>query len=51
MEPEEYRKEEGKNREKVLVPVRRQDSVHEEEISEEPSEEKVWKITQRWHIY
>ena len=40
--------------EKVLVPVRRRETVQEEELQEEleePREVKVPRIPRRWHIY
>lgn len=50
MEHEEERREDRENKEKVLVPVRRHETVNVEEILEE-STEKVWKLPCRWHIY
>ena len=47
---EERIKEEKGNRERVSVPVRRDDTIYDEEILEEPIE-KIWKIPRRWHIY
>ena len=42
-----------KEREKVLVPVRRQETEKEaeREIREEPRLAKQWEIPQRWHVY
>ena len=37
-------------REKVLVPVRREEAIHEEKIMEEPAE-KIWKMPRRWRAY
>jgi len=43
-------KEEREEREKVLVPVRREEAIHEEKIMEEPAE-KIWKMPRRWRAY
>jgi len=51
MEHEEKRvKKEKEEREKVLVPVRREETIHEEENLEEPAE-KIWKMPRRWRVY
>ena len=47
---EEIVKEEDEDGERVLVPVRHEETIYEEEILEEPAE-KAWKIPRRWHIY
>ena len=46
---EKPKKEDMGNREKVLVPVRRQRAADEEEDLE-PTE-KIWKMPRRWHVY
>jgi hypothetical protein len=42
------------DREKVLVPVLRHNSIHEkklsEELSDEPCEVEVWEVPRRWRI-
>ncbi|MFC2003707.1 hypothetical protein ACFLV4_07205 [Chloroflexota bacterium] len=40
------------DREKVLVPVLRHESIHEKELPEELSEDeaKVWEVPRRWRI-
>ena len=37
-------------REKVLVPVKREESVREEKNTEEPTE-KIWEMPRRWRAY
>jgi len=41
--------EREKEKEKVLVPVRRCETIREE-VLEEPTD-KVWTIPRRWHVY
>ena len=47
--------EREKEREKVLVPVRRHKTIQKEELPkelpEEPGEVKVQEIPRRWHVY
>ena len=47
--------EREEEREKVLVPVRRREAIHEEalpkELPEEPGKVKVWEAPRRWRIY
>ena len=51
MENEEERvNEEELDGERVLVPVRHEETIHKEESLEEPVE-KAWKIPRRWHVY
>ena len=51
MEYEEKSGREGKEeREKVLVPVRREETVYEEESRQEPAE-KIWEMPRRWRAY
>ena len=51
MEHEEKRvTKEKEEREKVLVPVRREEAIREEEIMEEPAG-KIWKMPRRWSVY
>jgi hypothetical protein len=47
---EEKKREDKEIREKVLVPVRRRETVDEEENLKNPAE-KVWKLPRRWHVY
>ena len=55
MEHEEHggreEKEDRENREKVLVPVRRCETIREEEEVLEGPTDKVWTIPRRWHVY
>ena len=47
--------EHEEDRDKVLVPVLRHETVHEEELleelPEEPGEVKVWEVQRRWRVY
>jgi len=47
--------EHEEDRDKVLVPVLRHETIHEEELSEELPEEsdevKVWEVPRRWRVY
>ena len=38
------------DREKVLVPVLRHNSIHEKELPDEQCEAKVWEVQRRWRI-
>ena len=49
MEHKEDREEES--REKVLVPVRRQDDNKVEELPEEQGDIKIWEVPRRWSNY
>lgn len=50
MEKEEKPKTEEKVREKVLVPVKRHETIGEEENLEKPVD-KTWKIPRRWYVH
>ena len=47
--------EHEEDRDKVLVPVLRHETIHEkellEELPEEPGEVKVWEVQRRWRVY
>ena len=47
--------EHGEDRDKVLVPVLRHETIHEKELSEELPEEsdevKVWELLRGWRVY
>jgi hypothetical protein len=47
---EEQKRDEKKNREKVLAPVRHHETIIEGKNIEKLTE-KVWKMPRRWHIY
>jgi hypothetical protein len=46
----EMEKEE-KNREKVLVPVRRHETTNKKEHAEGKNKTRDWKMPRNWHIY
>ena len=47
--------EHEEDRDKVLVPVLRHETIHEKELPEELPEEsdevKVWEVMRRWRVY
>ncbi|MFC1909034.1 hypothetical protein ACFLXD_04165 [Chloroflexota bacterium] len=47
--------EHEENRDKILVPVLRQETIHDKELSEElpeePDEVKAWEVQRRWRVY
>lgn len=43
-------KEEQERGERVLVPVKRKETINEEEILKKPAE-KMWRIPRRWRVY
>ena len=43
--------EREKEKEKVLVPVRRSDAIQEEEVPDELDEVEVYVLPRRWYVY